>query len=86
MGEAITFGEIRPFVSRLDRISVCMRETRAYENFERIRDVPHSYDEKYLRGFGMIESEFEEEGRSAYLPCLEIVLSETPRQEGGGTR
>lgn len=42
MHKAVTFGEIRAIVSRIDRVSICMRETMAYENFRFISEVPHS--------------------------------------------
>lgn len=77
----ITFGEIRKFCSVIDRISVCMLETMTYENFESIRDVPHTYDDRYLYGFGGIKSEFQVEGRLKWMPCMELMLSEKPREE-----
>lgn len=77
----ITFGEIRKFCSVIDRVSICMMEDLSYENFERIRDVPHSYDDKYLYGFGGIESEFTEGEKRMLRPCMEIMLSKMPRKE-----
>ena len=77
----ITFGEIRKFCSVIDRISVCMLETLTYENFESITDVPHTYDNRYLYGFGVIKSEFDVEGSSFLWRCMEIMLSENPRSE-----
>lgn len=76
----ITFGEIRPFCSLTDRISICRIETQTYENFESIREVPHECDALYLHGFGLIRSEFYIEGQLSCCPCLEIVLSEKPRK------
>ena len=35
-----------------------MEETHRNENFIRLRDVPDTYDEYYVYGIGMIESEF----------------------------
>lgn len=72
MYKVILFGEIRPFVSKIDRISICMLETLGLEEFRSINEVPHSYDGKYLRGFGVIGSEFEP-------LCMMITLSDTPR-------
>lgn len=83
MHKAVTFGEIRAIVSRIDRVSICMLETMAYENFRFISEVPHSYDGKYLYGFGLIESEFEGEDGWGHLPCLEIMLSEEPKEGEG---
>lgn len=46
-------------VSVTDRVSICNYETLCYENFESIGRVPCTYNEKYLYGLGVIESEFE---------------------------
>lgn len=58
---SIKFKEIRPYISKIDRVSICMQETLSYNNYSCINQVPHSYDECYLYGIGMIESEFEVE-------------------------
>lgn len=73
--KGILFGEIRKYCSRIDRVSICMQETLSYENYERIQDVPKEYDNKYLYGFGVIESEFDD----TFKQCMEIMLSEKPR-------
>lgn len=75
--EKIKFGSIRKFVSVIDRVSICNQETLCYENFESIKHVPSTYDDKYLYGFGVIESEF---GNNFKL-CMEIMVSDNPRQE-----
>lgn len=75
----VTFGEIRKFVSLTDRISICQKETLDYENFENIREVPHSYDEQYLFGFGIIESEVKVEKGVLMGPHMEIMVSRLPR-------
>lgn len=86
----ITFGELRCYISRLDRLSVCMLETMAYENFIRVKDVPDTYDQYYIYGIGMIESEFYKAGKCKYavsgkiedlelLHCMEIMLSKEPK-------
>lgn len=75
----VTLGEIRKFVSLADRISVCQKETLDYENFENIRDVPHSYDEQYLFGVGIIESEVRVEKGALMGSHLEIMVSRAPR-------
>ena len=46
-----------------------------------IADVPHDYDRYYLYGFGMIESESEDEGKMMFDHCLEFMLSEEPRED-----
>lgn len=63
---AIKFKEIRQYISKIDRVSICMKETLTYNNYRYIKQVPHSYDECYLYGIGMIESEFEGEFGGMY--------------------
>lgn len=77
--EGIRFGTIREYCSCIDRVSICMHETLQYENYPFIRDVPASYDELYLYGFGIIESEFPDEDRIRLKRCIEIMLSKEPR-------
>ena len=88
---SIKFKDLKPFVTRLERLSLCMQETMQYENFIRLRDVPDTYDEYYVYGIGMIESEFyriskyefsacSDDGELVLLPCIEIVLSKKPRK------
>ena len=73
--KGILFGEIRKYCSRIDRVSICMRETLCYENFDSILYVPKEYDNKYLYGFGVTESEFDD----TFKQCMEIMLAEKPR-------
>lgn len=87
----ITFGDIRKFCSVVDGVSICIFETKSYDNYKSIEDVPSSYNEYYLYGVGVIDSEFfvdksGKETANAFLSssinfhmCLEIVLSEKPR-------
>lgn len=89
----LEFKELRKYISSIDRISICMEETKRYENYRYIRDIPDKYDQLYVYGIGMIESEFEindpfdlagvkEEdiGKDFYFAkCIEILLSEKPR-------
>lgn len=88
----IKFKELKPFISRLERLSICMLKTMQYENFIRIGDVSNKYDEYYIYGIGMIDSEFYKISKYEYssnrtdgplvlLPCIEIVLSEKPRKD-----
>lgn len=81
MVKAITFGDIRPYFSRIDRVSICMKETLAYQNYVFVKDVPHDYDRYYLYGFGIIDSEFEDTGRMWLERCVEFVLTEEPRDD-----
>lgn len=80
------FKELRKYISRIDKVSICMLETSAYENYLLLKDVPDSYDDFFVYGIGMIQSEFYEvregiystnykEGKLVLVPCLEIVLS-----------
>ena len=85
----VTFGVIRRYCSRINRVSICRKETLEYQNFRFIDQVPHSFDPLYLYGVGAIESEFFGEGGLTdpsagelnFLPCMEFMLSETPREE-----
>lgn len=54
----IKFGELRTYISRINRVSICMEETLHYENYRFIRQVPESYNDCLVYGIGMIESEF----------------------------
>lgn len=58
-----------------------MLKTMTYQNYRFIEKVPHDYDRYYLYGFGMIESEFEDEGETRLDRCLEFVLTEEPRKD-----
>ncbi len=84
----ITFGVIRRYCSRINRVSICMKETLEYRNFRFIEQVPHTFDPLYLYGIGPVCSEFYGEeglaepsaGSLNFLPCMEFMLSETPRE------
>lgn len=86
----ITFGELRNYLSVLDRLSICMLETSDYNNYIRLEDVPHIYDDYYVYGVGMIESEFYKINKCEYaasgdrkdlvlINCIEVMLSEEPK-------
>lgn len=85
MTDAITFGTIRKYVSKIDRVSICNAQTLQYENYLSIEEVPHDYDRYYLYGFGLIESEFGDDryapDRSRFKTCVEIRISERPRRD-----
>ena len=88
----ITFKELRNYLSVTDRLSICMMETSCYENFLFLKDVPHTYDDYYVYGIGMIESEFYQinnkyeyavSGKQEELVlvnCMEIRLSQEPKR------
>ncbi|MBR6102209.1 MAG: hypothetical protein IKP95_07265 [Ruminococcus sp.] len=93
------FKEFRKYISKIDRLSICMKETLRYENYQFISEVPEKFDEYYLFGIGRIQSEFpvkqafdealkrgmeitdENSDSIIYAECLEIMLSETPRDD-----
>lgn len=87
----LKFSELRKYISEIDKISICMSENLQYNNYRYMKDVPHKYDEYFVYGIGVIESEFpveEELDRNEtricdvkyiFTTCLEIMLSETPR-------
>lgn len=86
----ITFKELRNYLSSIDRLSICMLETSCYENFLCLEHVPHTYDDYYVYGIGIIKSEFYKIGKYDYaasgelkdlvfLKCIEIMLSEEPK-------
>ena len=54
----ITFKDIRPYISKIDRVSICNKDTLQYENYQFISDVPAKYDNLYLVGIGRKQCEF----------------------------
>jgi hypothetical protein len=80
----IQMWNIRRYCSRIDRISICFLESGRYENYDTIKDVPDTYDEKYLYGFGVFESEFRDHmtGCLEFKTCLELMMSENPKEWG----
>lgn len=77
--EGIRFGIIRKYCSRIDKVSICMRETLRYENYLFVEDVPADYDDLYLYGFGIIDSEVTAEHGVRFEKHIEIMLSKEPR-------
>lgn len=92
---AIQFKELKKYLSRVTRISICFRDGH-YDNYLMVSDIPEEkYDELYVYGVGMIDVEFpldvyvsmEElqkriwKENGFFLGCaLEIVLQEEPRE------
>lgn len=92
---AIGFEEIRKYIARDVRISVCF-EDGYYHNYLMISDIPeHKYDGLYVYGIGMVNVEFsrdvysvpkEQEGiirgtkDDILASALEIVLYRQPRE------
>ena len=90
--KGIRFEVLRKYLSHIDRLSICIKETMEYENFIYLREVLDSYNDLYVYGIGMIESEFYIDGEHGYtatgdsnnltlVSCLEIVLSKEPRSD-----
>ena len=92
---AIKFKEIRRFLARNTRLSICF-EDGDYHNYLLISDIPSlEYDELYVYGVGMTDVEFSMDiysepdeinrevtisGRGFTMqPAIEIVLSDKPR-------
>ena len=92
---AIKFKEIRRFLARNTRLSICF-EDGDYHNYLLISDIPSlEYDELYVYGVGMIVVEFSKDIYSepeepngevsismsnlTMQPAIEIVLSDKPR-------
>lgn len=76
--------DLRNYVSRIDRISICQKETLNYENYSCMEEVPDKYDEYYVYGIGMIESEvFENNKLVDFKPHLEIMVCDKPMEHEG---
>ena len=69
--------DIREYCDRICKISICMKDTLSYENYEHISLVPYTYNEYYVLGFGVIDGEFKDPitKKIDYFPCLEFMLS-----------
>ncbi len=90
--KGIRFEVLRKYLSHIDRLSICIKETMEYENFIYLREVLDSYNDLYVYGIGMIESEFYIDGEHGYtatgdsnnlilVSCIEIVLSKELRSD-----
>lgn len=90
----LKFKELRGYLSVLDRLSICEKETGYYYNFSYLSEVPDTWDDRFVYGIGRIESEFfpneyelgsrELEGRALndgryLLNCIEIMVSKEPK-------
>ena len=71
------FKDVKKYCYRLYRVSICFYETLEYKNYDRMNLVPNLYDEKYLYGFGIIESEFGDD----LCHCIEFCLSDFPKEK-----
>jgi len=87
---AFTFKELRKYLSLIDRLSICDKETLNYKNYLYLEEVPESYDDMYVYGIGMIQSEFYKSAPHIYKTegtrdelvleyCIEVMLSKKPK-------
>ena len=91
----IKFAELKQYISRTARISICFRNGN-YDNYTMVSDIPDGkYDDMYVYGIGTADVEFPLDvykrpsvdfagdgliGKGYYLGCgLEIVLQDEPR-------
>ena len=77
----LKFKDIKKYISIIDRLSICNKETLQYQNYKCMVEVPDIFDEMYVYGIGHIQSEFEEDGNLIFTHCIEIMLSTEPRFE-----
>lgn len=79
------FKELRAVLGRFDLLSICDYKTLNYINYISENDVPAEFDDKIVKGVGIIESEFYGEnkincspnpdgGNLLILPCIDVVL------------
>lgn len=55
---AIKFGELRKYLSRVARLSICFSDGN-YDNYTMLSDIPDGkYDDYYVFGVGMVDVEF----------------------------
>ena len=73
----IKLNDMRTFINKDERISVCIAETKKYTNYSSIDDIPSTYDDLYVCSIGLIESEIYDENYKleSFKPHIEIVLS-----------
>lgn len=88
---AIQFKEMRPYLARNVRISLCFEETYEYFNYLLKSDIPNKYGELYVYGVGTADVEFSRDVFVEYdetkelnhsftlYPAIEIFLSKHPR-------
>ena len=71
----IRFKQLRDYISTIDKISVCDYDSLSYDNYACMEKVSTKYDNYYVYGIGIIQSEFEnKEGKVEYCDCLEIMV------------
>lgn len=85
----MTFGELREYLSRIDRYSICMLETGEYKNYVFLKTIPNDYDNLFVYGIGMREVEFYlingvysasgTREQMVLADCIEIMLAKSPK-------
>ena len=58
------FGEIRKICDHTARIQICFNETKMYEDYLRIDEVPQEYDSYTVKGIGLVRSEYKGEAKA----------------------
>lgn len=89
----LKFREARKYISVINKVSICMVEDGSPTNYGAIGKVPEDFDDMYVYGFGMIDSEFTKDqlnpieekelgdNRFMFCKCIEFALANKPREE-----
>lgn len=75
----IKFKDIRNLLSRIDKISICDKDSLQYNNYLNISEVPESCDELYVHGIGLIDSETENNIKNGLDKHIEILIYKLPK-------
>ena len=75
------FSELRKYISKIDRVSICMKDTLNYQNYQFINEVPDSYNDYYVYGIGRIQSEFPIREALDEAVKMQIKISEDVMEE-----
>ena len=83
------FGTMRDYCSKVGKVIIFLKDKDEGESYQSIDEVPESYNDYYVFGFGPGEGSFynEEEGCMCFYFGVEIILTEQPRviqQEADG--
>ena len=54
----LIFGDLRNIMDRTAKIQICHHKTGFYEDYKKIEDVPHDYDNRSVFGIGLVRSEY----------------------------
>lgn len=78
-----TMKDLKPYISTINRISVCDSQTLCYENYGSIEYVGEEYDNMYAYGFGprLIDWWDKEHNSLELITMLEIMISKEPRED-----